>query len=287
MHIPAPIAVLFAGPGRLVSAGLAFLAAVFAVLAEGWLGISILIIVLLALLVAELWRDSARLTNSLRLAVHERDEAKMRESATLSTLQAERDRLEAAEAAQAESLVLSDEVAWLRGALEAQRSDLASLLPSLVTHTELIQLVRKHRNLAETADSRWTILRISSETEHTATITCFVGDNHSDIEGEPVSLVASTSGEVKATGEATVRGQKLIVVLDIEQLPSDISTELDNHGESRPERYAIELAGLAIKAYDALSDESLLNLERVISAATQSTAAALDESRKRNGEAEL
>lgn len=114
MHVPAPLAEVLFGRGRLLSFGLAFVGALFAVLAEGFKGIATFVIVVLVLLVAELWRESERLTD-------ERNEARTAGQRTISQLdqEIERTRLLAARDDQAHRL--ERDVAWLKGSFRLKR----------------------------------------------------------------------------------------------------------------------------------------------------------------------
>jgi hypothetical protein len=268
MHVPAPIAELVSGPGRLISAGFAFLAAIFGILAEGYVGISVFVIIVLILVVAELWRESGSLTG-------ERDGARSAEQTTRSLLEREQEKTQAMTAVIEHEEALERQVEWLREELTAQSTNPSRLLRILIGHAELIRLAVSHRELSMGRRTcRWPILGITIDRGQVAAISCYAdGSEYAD--GEPVALVATASGEIQTTAQATVSGDQLLIVVPLNELPAEILDELETNDDVHPDGYMLELAGLAIKTYDGVSDERLRELERAVSTAMQSASSAL------------
>ena len=267
MHVPAPIARLF-GRGSLLQFGLAFVGALFAVMAEGFTGIAIFIIILLALVVSELWQESERLTKDL-------EEARTAGQMTTSRLDGEIEKARMLEARDEQARELEGEVEWLRGELQAQASSPSRLLNILVGHADLIELIRKHRELMQAErPGRWTALRIRINDEKTAYISSYAeGCDYAD--GELVALIGVESGEIQATATATMQGQLILVTMPLDVLPREILASLEIQNEVQPEAYALELAGLAIKTYDSVSDAGLRELEQAVTTARQGAFRAL------------
>ncbi len=260
MHVPAPIAALLSGPGRLISAGLAFLAAIFGILAEGYVGVSVFVIVSLALVVVELWRDSAGLTS-------ERDEARSARDQHLLVARQEREKARNMDSLEAESAKLKQRAARLVAELEAQANDPSRLLGILARHADLVAVIRRQRALSESArPARWPVLAVKLISEQLVEIRCFA-TQCDYVSGEPVSLIAPDTGQVHGTGEATVEGSGIVVVLRLDELPLALATDLEAESDLRPVGYAVELAGLAMSTYHDVSDDALKALEEQLSGA--------------------
>lgn len=273
MYVPEPIREIFGGPGRLFSGGVALVAAVFAVLAEGVLGVGIFIVVALALLLAEVWRDSSQLTQALATATHERDLARSAEQATGSELEVER---ESISELQARSAQLAEKIAWLRARLKEGETELAPLVYGLEGRIEVVQLVLRHRALsANIGAARWPIVRIVGDSEGAAMIVASGGEDCDSAREELVSLISLDSSEVQTSGKAMVEGQQISIVVSLNELPPHMATELESYGEAQAAGYALELAGLTVKAYDAVGDAGLRQLQQAMSTAMQSVRSAL------------
>jgi hypothetical protein len=74
MHWPEPVKKHITGSGKVLSSGLALLAAVFGVLVAGLLGIGILVGALLLFLLVELWMEDGRKEDAINQGQAQRRE---------------------------------------------------------------------------------------------------------------------------------------------------------------------------------------------------------------------
>jgi hypothetical protein len=68
----------------------------------------------------------------------------------------------------------------------------------------------------------------------------------------------------------------LMVTIGLDYLPAKISSDLERLGVFQNEGYAIEMAGLAVSAYDTAADEDLEALETALNDAMARIGAALE-----------
>ncbi len=286
MHTPRPIAAVLCGPGRVLSAGIAILAAVFSVLAEGFVGVAVFAIVSLALLVAELWRDSSSLTQEIENTSQQLTTARAAEHAALNKVNVTNEHLEGMAVTGREAKGLRERASWLEEQLRAQHSELVPFLDILGNQGARLELVRRHRALTGgDRTGRWPVVSVSSEGTPSVTIVAFAASDCEYVDQQPVMLVATSSNTSLSTGRATLQGRQIIMDVTLDELPEDLCIGLERHGRLQPEGYAVELAGLAVDAYDGVGDDELEEIEKAMLTVMRGVSSALNQTSSEEEEA--
>jgi hypothetical protein len=248
VHWPEPIKTHFRGRGKVLGTGVALLAAAFGVAAFKLIGLAIFAASVAALVIVELWLESARLSRE----IGERDEriGKADEQRQLRDLEMEdlSGRASRLPALETEVARLENQVRDLREEMSSPVQSFEQLLAGLEGQVTVIDVVQKHRLLAQQGNVEWPVMRVEVR-DDAVMFSAYVGDEAERFAGEWVDLIQTGSEDQGSIGQVVTAGAREIVAgFEPEDLPPAMMEELLQAPRSSPNGCSLRLSGLDLFA---------------------------------------
>lgn len=215
------------------------LLAVVGVLSLEWWGVAALVGSLLLAAIILLWGGAINLEDENRELEATADEALEAEARVLE-LEIENERLLAQRAAPSLSL--------------------PQLLHSVDKQRELVDRVRKHRELASDGLLEWPVTSIRQVASGELRVTAHVPDGANRLINEPLALVETSTDQAIAVSTPTPTGENILELdFSTENVPDELEEAMASH-QLPPEGFVVRLVGLHFEPYNSLSQEQLASL---------------------------
>ncbi len=262
MHVPVPVANQVKGPGKIFTTGFAVATGIVAFLVYCWVGLAIFGALLAALLIAELWVESSRLTEEIRT----RDTALRtlgdeRDAATIDNRELER-RVGRVAELEGEVVERDEYIEQLQTALREPSFSTEQLLEALQQHVSMLNVAQRHRTMRREDSAAWPVVRVNRVDDDTIGVQAVVGEGAERLIDEVVLLVddqgtASLPGVVVEAGSRNVHA-----AFNQVHVPMALADELEESGSFSPTGHALRLAGASL--FPGVTEEAIADLRDAV-----------------------
>ncbi|MDA0184917.1 hypothetical protein OJ997_31730 [Solirubrobacter phytolaccae] len=255
------------------------IALVYGAIEHGAVGISVVCALFLALVVAELWRESARLTASLDATRHEIDNLSRTHEIDRMQIESASAKVEEFAALQCANDELAEEILNLNQRLADPQLTLVQTVDGVARQRKLLQITLRHRARRNAGEPiQWAVVSIHHSNEGIVEVRALSGGTDPGIlSGELVALVrnddskAIVFGEVTSVDASNVHASAFPPSL----LASLVAEPLSLGRSTSPDGLLLRLGGLDWGPFTSLSDEQLRTVDDALAAVEVSVSAAL------------
>jgi hypothetical protein len=227
-------------------AGIGATSLAFAAIAFGLEGIAVVLVIIIVLFFIEIYRDASRLSVEHESLVSDLSEARQENTVGRS--------------ARLENAQLREQIEAWKDRNAAKNFDLEELLEGLARQRSLIQAVRAHRNINNSAGGAHVTTFELREDE--LCVVAAVSSQAVQFTKQDIALVKSGSVEPIAFGPVVrVDGEVLNAQLRPLDLPADLGNELKSDKTVRRPGFLLVLAGTVDPRYREVGDRALERLE--------------------------
>jgi hypothetical protein len=240
MDVPRPVRKLYEARGGLTILTVAVLTFVLEPFDLGWRRLEIVVFAGLLALLAEFWLDSVRVS---------------RHVATLESGQEDlRSRLEESDELagrvpelEAENFGLEVELDELRGRVHSPRWSLEDILSSIDGQISLIDLVRKHRSMADEGLSHWPVTAIRQGEDGSVLVVAHIERDAERVASEWITLLGPSGTGIVANGQVVAAsGHQVTARFDLESLPEHLQNALMEEQAVHPAGFVLRLLGVTV-----------------------------------------